>query len=153
VVDINEGVKSPQMQSDPWLSARKKLSIVMVVSLLAMSFFVYQAFSGAMVYYVTVGELLGRGEGAYGETLRLSGKLVPTSFVRTTGTTQANFSLTDGNATVSAFYAGPVPDLFFNEHSDIILEGEYGKDGAFHADNIIVKCPTKYQAEDEEQTT
>jgi cytochrome c-type biogenesis protein CcmE len=40
-----------------------------------------------------------------------------------------------------------VPELFFNEHSDIVAEGTYDTDGVFHADNIMVKCPSKYVAE------
>ena len=40
---------------------------------------------------------------------------------------------------------GVVPDLFFNPHSEIILEGRYGSDEMFQADSILVKCPSKYQ--------
>ena len=39
-----------------------------------------------------------------------------------------------------------VPDLFFNQHSEIILEGSYGDDGVFYSESVIVKCPSKYVA-------
>ena len=45
-----------------------------------------------------------------------------------------------------ASYVGVMPDLFFNPHSEIILEGSYGKDSVFETDNILVKCPSKYQS-------
>ncbi len=37
-----------------------------------------------------------------------------------------------------------LPDLFFNPHSELILEGSYGVNQVFHADSILVKCPSKY---------
>ena len=57
-----------------------------------------------------------------------------------------HFSLTDGQDTINAVHDGVVPDLFFNEHSEILLEGTYGPEGMFDAEAIIVKCPSKYQS-------
>ena len=51
-----------------------------------------------------------------------------------------------------ARYQGSLPDLFFNEHSEIILEGRYAGTTGFDSSNIIVKCPSKYIAEDEQAT-
>jgi cytochrome c-type biogenesis protein CcmE len=44
-----------------------------------------------------------------------------------------------------------MPDLFFNPHSEIILEGRYGPDDVFETESILVKCPSKYQALEEER--
>jgi len=48
---------------------------------------------------------------------------------------------------MNASFDGVVPDLFFNDHSEIIAEGRYSTDGIFLADQIIVKCPSKYASE------
>ena len=40
-----------------------------------------------------------------------------------------------------ATYDGVLPDLFFNPHSEIILEGSYNGEGVFQASEILVKCP------------
>ena len=53
---------------------------------------------------------------------------------------------------MTAMHQGVLPDLFFNEHSEIILEGSYGTDGVFQSENVIVKCPSKYVALEEEQS-
>ena len=92
---------------------------------------------------------MAKGEEAYGKNLRVNGKLVLSSFERDSNGTLLHFSLTDGEETVAAVYNGLVPDLFFNEYSEILLEGTYGTDGLFDAQAIIVKCPSKYQADTE----
>ena len=56
----------------------------------------------------------------------------------------------DGSSSLQASYVGVMPDLFFNPHSEIILEGSYGTDAVFETDSILVKCPSKYQSLEEE---
>ena len=76
--------------------------------------------------------------------------LVPDSFIREEGGTLAIFTLTAGDESMPATYDGVVPDLFFNSHSEIILQGQFaGHGGVFEADTVSVLCPTKYQALDE----
>ncbi len=41
-------------------------------------------------------------------------------------------------------YNGVRPDLLKNE-AQAILTGKLGADGVFHADELLLKCPTKYQ--------
>jgi cytochrome c-type biogenesis protein CcmE len=75
--------------------------------------------------------------------------LVPGSFVRNGQGTLASFDLADegGEHVLYTKFDGMVPDLFFNEHSEIIAEGRYSPEGVFHAHQIIVKCPSKYASE------
>ena len=127
------------------LAHRGKLFIAVGVFLLALGYLGFTAFQSASAYYLTVGELKAKGAAAYEQNLRVNGKLVPPSFVRESEGTLVHFSLTDGQETIDAVYNGVVPDLFFNEHSEILLEGTYSPEGLFDAQAIIVKCPTKYQ--------
>ena len=133
------------------LAHRGKLLIAVGVFILALGYLGFTAFQGASAYYLTVGELLAKGDSAYDKNLRVNGKLVPTSFVRDANGTLLHFSLidTNGEETIAAVHNGLVPDLFFNEHSEILLEGTYDSSGLFDAQAIIVKCPSKYQAVEE----
>ena len=81
-----------------------------------------------------------------GKMVRVSGKLVPDSFSRAEDSTVAHFMLTDGDKIMPAIHKGVLPDLFFNEHSEIILEGSHAPQHAFDSQNVIVKCPSKYVA-------
>ena len=125
---------------------RTRLLLVGAVLALALGYLIFTAFPGNTVYYFTVDELLADEQNLDGRNIRVVGKLVPDSFQRTEGTTLAHFSLRDKGETVNATYDGVVPDLFFNPHSDIVLEGSYHDEGVFHTDSIVVKCPSKYQA-------
>ena len=127
-------------------SHRVKLLIAFAVLVGALGYFIFQAFSGATVYYYTVGEINEIGPSPEGRIVRVSGKLEPDSFHRAAGSTLSEFRLTDGAETLAAAHEGVLPDLFFNEHSEIILEGSYDPNGVFKSENIIVKCPSKYVA-------
>ena len=131
------------------LSNKIRLAVVGLALVMALGYLVYAAFPGNTLYYLTVGELLSEAN-ADGNSVRVVGTLVPDSFQRVSGSIQADFSLAGDGQTLQATYDGVVPDLFFNPHSDIILQGSYGGDDVFHADTIIVKCPSKYQALAEE---
>lgn len=140
----------PLIGDSPWLTARKKLFFAVVVLALAMSYFAVNVFQGAAVYYLTVGELLDRGSDD--RVVRVNGALVPDTFIREEGGTKASFYITDGVRDLAAAYDGAVPDLFFNEHSLVVLEGQYVDGGVFQAQTILVKCPTKYEALAEEES-
>ena len=130
---------------------RNRLIILGVVVALAVAYMIYAAFPGNALYFVTVSEFRGGEEYQDGRVLRVSGKLVPDSFQREDNGTLARFQLVDkegdgGEASLDASYVGVMPDLFFNPHSEIILEGSYTPNGVFETDNILVKCPSKYQS-------
>ncbi len=127
------------------LAHRGKLLIGIGVFVLALGYLGFTAFESASAYYLTVGELTAKGAAIYDSNVRVNGKLVPSSFERDADGLLVHFSLTDGQETIRAVHNGLVPDLFFNEHSEILLEGTYGSNGLFDAQAIIVKCPSKYQ--------
>jgi cytochrome c-type biogenesis protein CcmE len=131
-------------------STKARLILIVAVLALALGYLVFAAFPGSTRYYVTVSEFLADDGNLDGRSIRVVGKLVPESFERVSGTTQANFVMMDGGQVLDATYDGVLPDLFFNPHSDIVLEGRYGEEGVFHTDLVIVKCPSKYQAVMEE---
>lgn len=141
----------PNSDDGSVIAHRGKLLIALVVLVGALGYFAFMAFEGATVYYYTVGEMNDLGQTPEGKMVRVSGKLIPDTFNRGEGSTLAEFSLTDGTESLVANHVGVLPDLFFNDHSEIILEGAYGSNGVFQSENVIVKCPSKYIAQEEEQ--
>ena len=136
---------------------RTRFIILGAVLALAVGYMVFAAFPGNVLYFLTVSEFMRADEYRDGRTIRVAGSLVGGSFQRQEKSTFSNFQLTDkeGGAPerLSASYVGVMPDLFFNPHSEIILEGRYGPDNVFEAESILVKCPSKYQALEEERPT
>ena len=45
---------------------------------------------------------------------------------------------------VKVVYSGPKPDLLKDE-AQAVMTGHLDSDGVFHADELLLKCPTKYQ--------
>jgi len=147
------GIPSPEDNSS---SHRMRFIILGVVVALAVGYMAYAAFPGSALYFLTVSEFLDQPSYQDGRTVRVSGKLVEGTFQRPGESVTAQFQLMDtaqGTASgyLEATYTGVLPDLFFNPHSEIILEGRYGPDRQFETDNILVKCPSKYRALDEAQ--
>ena len=119
-----------------------------VVVVLALGYMVYAAFPGNALYFLTVDEFVNKSEVHDGRLLRVSGKLVDGSFQREERSTTSSFRLYDKElgaegSQLDAQYVGVLPDLFFNPHSEIILEGSYSPEAVFHADSILVKCPVQ----------
>ena len=141
----------PSEGSSRVFNNKTRLVVIGVVLALALGYLVYAAFPGNTLYYLTVDEFMSDEQNLDGRSIRVIGKLVPDSFQREAGNEiLANFALTEKGRVMQASYEGVLPDLFFNPHSDVVLEGSYGENGVFHTNTVIVKCPTKYQALREE---
>ena len=150
----NISPESPRQESEG-TGQRTRFIILGAVLVLALGYMVFAAFPGNVLYFLTVSEFMGGEEYRDGRTIRVAGALVDGSFHRQDKSTFANFQLIDkeGGAPerLAASYVGVMPDLFFNPQSEIILEGRYGPDDVFEAESILVKCPSKYEAQEEEE--
>lgn len=150
-------IPDAEVERTGWRSHRTRLIILAGVIALAVAYMVYAAFPGNTLYFVTVSEFMDDPRLQDGQTLRVAGALAPDTFRRDDGSTLSHFALGDklpdvpgvspGSPQLPASYVGVLPDLFFNPHSEIILEGRYDAQGqVFATDNILVKCPSKYQS-------
>ena len=128
------------------LAGRRRLLLIGVTLAVAFAYFAYVAFDSATAYYLTVDELVERGYSDGLGAVRVKGSLVPDSFFREEGSLVAHFTLAEGGEQVAATYDGVVPDLFFNPHSELVLTGEYSPSGLFSVEEVLIKCPSKYQS-------
>ena len=112
---------------------------------ISLGYLAYSALGNSGRYYLTVSEFFADDSNMAGRPVRVVGTLAPNSHIIPQGTLDHSFALMEGESRLAAFYSGVLPDLFDNEHSEIVLEGQY-QGGAFHAESVIVKCPSKYEA-------
>ncbi|MBI4306408.1 MAG: cytochrome c maturation protein CcmE [Chloroflexi bacterium] len=142
--------KDSGARSTTLLSPRVRLALAALLFVGALAYFAFLAFRSATVYYLTVGELEARGPTADGRLVRVAGKLVPGSFERSSDPLDVRFQLRDQSGhLLPVAYRGEVGQIFFNEHSEIILEGKYTDQRFFDTETLIVKCPSKYIALEE----
>jgi cytochrome c-type biogenesis protein CcmE len=133
-----------------WLR-RKRFLLVGLAVAIALGYLGFTAFQGASMYYLTVDELLARNEAAYGERVRLIGKVEEGSVVRNSETNTLHFAMADEDGTsLPVVHSGAVPDAF-KEGADVVAEGSLARAGMFQADSLLVKCPSKYEAAPEDQ--
>lgn len=85
---------------------------------------------------------IAAGEAPVDKRFRLGGMVAKGSVVKTAGTLDMRFDVTDFKNTVPVKYSGLLPDLF-REGQGVIAHGRL-TDGVFVADEILAKHDEKY---------
>lgn len=137
----------------------------------AVIYLIVSATQAAAQYYLTIDEMLSKGSQVQGRTLKLSGAVDGESIAYDAQTLTLRFTIanvpadqdeieqagglakalheavSDPQATrLQVVYVGPKPDLLRHE-AQAIVTGRMGEDGVFYADELLLKCPTRYEEE------
>ncbi len=127
-------------------------------------------------YFLTVDELTERAGSDIGRDVRISGAVIGDTVVYAPETLTLEFTVAHvpgDNSEIEAqgglakvlydavndptrnrlqvVYVGPKPDLLRHE-AQAIMTGQLGEDGVFYADELLLKCPTKYEEAVPEQS-
>ena len=121
---------------------RGRFFLVLGIVVLSLGWVAAKGLTGNLVYYMTPTELLSKGDVAVGDRVRLGGFVNPGSVSRLSR--QVRFIVSDGTTRMSVVVSGSVPSLF-RAGRGVILEGVYARDGAFHADTVLVKHAETYR--------
>lgn len=155
--------KTDQTLAPPNSGQRARFLVGGVAILVAIAFLIFNGTLNNAQYFITVDELLTRPELA-GQTVRISGAVIGDSIAYDAATLTITFTVvhipeqTDDLArTLHLAVADPaasriavvvtnepLPDLLQNE-AQAILTGQLGTDGIFYADELLLKCPTRYE--------
>ncbi len=100
-----------------------------------------QAFRANVMFFFDPSQIVA-GEAPAGERFRLGGMVEKGSVVKTAGTLDIQFLVTDFKHTVPVKYSGILPDLF-REGQGVVAHGRL-QDGTFVADEILAKHDEKY---------
>jgi cytochrome c-type biogenesis protein CcmE len=142
---------------------RSRFLIGGVIILVAIGFLILNGTLNNAQYFITVDELLTRPE-LVGKTVRISGAVIGETINYESSTLTIRFTivhipeqtddlaLTLHNAVIDqdasrlsvVVVNEPMPDLLQNE-AQAILTGQLAPDGTFHADELLLKCPTRYE--------
>jgi cytochrome c-type biogenesis protein CcmE len=106
------------------------------------------------VYFLTPSELAAKTSADpsfYDVGLKMGAKVVPGSIRRDASNRQIDFEVSDGVRSYPVTYRGLVPDTFTDANDiEVIVEGRLGRDGVFHATEVLAKCGSRYEAVYEE---
>ncbi len=141
----------PSARTATLFSPRLKIGIVFVLIAAGLIYFGVTAFDSATVRFNTVEDVVESGATPEDRTVGVIGKLVENSYVRSADGVTATFDLVDegGVTQMNVSYKGEIGQVFFNDHSEIILQGRMGSDRIFEAETLTVRCPSKYLTEQE----
>lgn len=139
-----------------------------VVLFAAVILLVITSIKGNAQYYLTVSELMAGKAGSQGN-VRVSGVVLGDTIVYDQQTLELTFTVAnipgdnkeiealgglaqvlhdaalDPNAgRMQVVYQGVKPDLLKNE-AQAIMTGKLGTDGIFYADELLLKCPSRYE--------
>ena len=116
-----------------------------------------QVSEGGFVYYQTLGEFLAAAEP--GRPVRVHGFVVPGSIERDVPGKRVLFRVQEtaphgggsADGALPVVYASlETPDLF-KDGAEVVVEGELvASAGAFHASNVLAKCPSKFEGQQAE---
>src|SRR3972149_10967753 len=158
-----------ETSSVPHKTGRLKFIIGGLLILAAVVYLIASSTQASAEYFMTVDELNAQGQSVVGRNLRLSGAFVGDSIQYDPQTLTLTFevahvpgdnqegedqgglaavlhaAVADPDRThVTVEYSGPKPDLLKNE-AQAIMTGQIDPDGVFQADEVLLKCPTKYE--------
>jgi cytochrome c-type biogenesis protein CcmE len=112
---------------------------------------IYQGVRQTGVYFLSPTELLdrtGRDPSFHDVGLKVGAKVVPGSIRRDAGNRRIAFDVSDGTSRFGVTYEGLVPDTFTDANDiEVIMSGKLGRDGVFHATEVLAKCGSRYEAE------
>ena len=158
-----------QSASSNFRSPRTKFIVGGVLIMVAIIYLIYSSTKANAEYFMTVDELQTRTDNLIGRNLRISGAVVGSTIQFDPDTHILTFKIANvpgDNSTITAqgglakvlhdavmdqtnkrlnvSYTGPKPDLMRDE-AQAILTGYLAEDGIFHAEELLLKCPTKYE--------
>src|SRR5215475_12752528 len=135
----------------------------------AVIFLIWSATASTSEYFLTIDELHAKGASIVDRNLRVSGAVIGDTIQYDAQNLTLTFEVanvpgdnsiieTEGGLAkalheavvdpsrerMTIRYVGPKPDLLRNE-AQAIVTGHLGEDGIFYADELLLKCPTKYE--------
>ncbi len=110
--------------------------VVIALSMVATLF----AFSGSIARHVTIKEALAQP----GQSVQVPGKILKDTVFYDAAKGELEFSIQEMNGTrvMPVVYSQPKPENF-DTATQVEAVGQYSN-GVFHASNLLVKCPSKY---------
>jgi cytochrome c-type biogenesis protein CcmE len=148
-------------------SGRGKFLIGGLLIIAAVVYLIVSSTQANAQYFLTVEEMASKATD--GRDVRVSGAVIGDSIQYDPQALTLNFTIADvpgDNKVIEAqgglaavlhaavidpnrprmkvVYSGPKPDLLRDE-AQAIMTGHMGTDGVFYADELLLKCPTKYE--------
>ena len=123
-----------------------KIGLTAIVLVGAFSGLLWSSLREGTQYYKHVDEVMTSPEQWHGRKLQLHGFVVAGSVKQRPNSFDYIFQVQNNGSVVDASYTGIMPDTFFKEGAEVVLQGTLTPAG-FHTEpnGVMAKCPSKYE--------
>lgn len=117
--------------------------LALLVGVVAAAYIILDGANDAVFAYPVDKAVEMKGE-LTGKRFRVRGKVHEGSIKAKAGTLDTRFQVVANEKLMTVAYDKPLPDTF-KEGIEVIAEGELDSNGVLVAENVIAKCPSKYE--------
>lgn len=160
---------TPQALTSRPSGGRGKFLVGGLIVVGAIVYLIATSLQSTAQYFYTIEEIQAKGSSIVGKNLRASGAVLGDTITYDTKTLTISFLMANVSndtqdieaagglaealhravldpdaARIKVVYVGPMPDLLKDE-AQAIVTGKLGQDGIFYADELLLKCPTRYE--------
>lgn len=129
-----------------------KIAVTAVVLASAFGFMMWTTLRDGAEYFKHVDEVVAQRPSLEGKKLQVQGYVIPGSILHRSNTLEYHFKIQNnpiragepGNV-MNVVFTGQPPDTFKDE-AEVVAHGQLRSDGGFDANQVIAKCPSKYEA-------
>jgi cytochrome c-type biogenesis protein CcmE len=129
-----------------------KIVVTAVVLASAFGFMMWTTLRDGAEYFKHVDEVVAQRPTLEGKKLQVQGYVIPGSILVKPNTLEYRFRIQNnpirsgepGNV-INVSFTGTPPDTFKDE-AEVVAHGQLRSDGGFDANQVIAKCPSKYEA-------
>ena len=123
---------------------RRQAKFIMggLIVVAAVVYLILTGVKGSATYYLTIEELVARAP--VGRTVRVAGVIQGESISWTPRDLLLEFKIAAQGRTLPVRYHGSRPDMF-RDGAEVVVEGQYTREGIFDAHSLLLKCPSKYE--------
>jgi cytochrome c-type biogenesis protein CcmE len=153
----------------PRSGGRTKFLIGGALIIAAIIYLIVTSLQSTAQYFYTITEMQAKGASLVGKNVRASGAVLGSSITYDPKSLTISFEMANvsndaqvldaagglaealhqavmdpNGARIKVVYVGVKPDLLKDE-AQAIVTGKLGEDGVFYADELLLKCPTRYE--------
>ena len=114
------------------------------IIILAVAYLIVLSLGSSVSYYLTVSELMDKSNELQNTKVRVIGKIVNGSIQWNAEDLELEFKISEGGETLPVVYNGAKP-AGLEPSLHILVEGKYQPDRVFLANQLIMRCPSKYE--------
>ncbi|GBD92156.1 cytochrome c-type biogenesis protein CcmE [bacterium BMS3Abin04] len=124
----------------------RKFVIGLSIIIISIGTLFYFGMSSSMIAYLNVRDIVNTSREMPTKIVKVTGKVKIGTIKTSNANRKLKFILQDSDSTNFAFpviYNGIIPDNF-KSGTIVVVRGTMGSDKVFRADNLLAKCPSKY---------